>query len=233
MHTQDILHTLDILETIESRLPPLVDKQTRTQLAGFCQQLRGRSDLTLEKLESLMIEYGKKIWPYYQAFHHLLNAHARSMGDTFLLSLLRSDIKKRYRQFKKCGGGYFDLKSGEPMNFFELEHRPILAELVVRVEKSINEFARMRAVGLERQIYLDLISAYEEKLTAIEDRLRVLRRLAEQESSLRAEIESCVKEIELGFCFLAPSVDYNHVMELEEFFQERKGVKNIMRLIYA
>ena len=232
MHSQDVKHTLVIFEYMHRRMPPLVPEEIVEEFSHVMKHLKSDYKITIEELDETVVVFGKKIWPYWKAFYEFFDMTQGKLGEKFLLGKLPRELKKKYQEFKEHGGSYHDLRTGEPLTFFEPEERQKITSAFIEIDKELRQHAQQTVVSTDRQKYEDAILEFQEILDNIEKRLETLRTLAEDEEEhpqLAMEIREQIKSFEFGMCLLGPNTKYHEVFNAEEYFIDRKGSKKLHR----
>ncbi len=204
-------------------------------MAHALEHLENDQAITLGEVEDTMIEFGKELWPWNQAYKEFLAAAENAVGEHFLLPRLSDGLHKKYIDFKHYGGSLRDLHSGRPADYFTVEERQELSEKLVDLQQDLYKYAGQEIVGLSKNKYLKRVEEFRELLSKIEQSLGVLRVLADSEQdhpTLANEIRSKVKGFEYGLCLLGPELDYEAVFQSIDFFHGRKQDLNRLRGIH-
>jgi len=232
MNNSSIKHTIDIFERIYNHLPPLLPEETKEEFEHALEHLHDDVTIDLADVENIVIALGKKVWPYRRAFGEFLDMYQGKLGEKFLLGRLTPALKNRYKEIKEHGVTYHDLRSGDPLNYFELEERILLKESLIDVDGDVRVHAEQAVLGLDRKKYEDLIIDFQTILDDIEKRLDTFRLMAEDEEEhprLAEEIRSQVRSFEFGLCLLGPNTEHHQILEADDYFLERRKDKKIHR----
>lgn len=232
MHHPHTKHTIDIFVRMEQNLPPLVPTEIRSEIVHALEHLNNDYTVSSGEVENMVIALGKKVWPYWKAFNDFFVMQQGKLGEKFLLGKLSSSLKKRYQEFKDRGATYHDLRLGGPLAFFTGEEREILVPLFIEVDQEIRAHAEQAVLTGERRKYEELIVDFQNILDDIEKRLDNLRRLAEDEEEhpqLAEEIRAQVQAFEFGLCLLGPNTSHQQILNVDDYFEERRLTKKIHR----
>ncbi|MFA4830931.1 MAG: hypothetical protein WC862_02880 [Patescibacteria group bacterium] len=225
MHLPSVNHTLTIFQQLYDTLPPLVPVEIKNDMQAAMEQIEHNFNLTLEELEDTMIVFGRRIWPYRQAFQEFADIYEGKLGEKFLEQKMSRNLKKRYAEFQAHGGDFRDLHGGGSLDFFQSEERIELCGALISVRKSLRDHVVQAVLSTEQLEYESRIMEFDEILGDIEKRLGALRQIADDEQEhpeLAAEIREQIREFEYGLSSLGPHINYNAVCNSADFFHERK-----------
>lgn len=224
MHQPIVKHTINIFERVYNTLPPLVPQRVILAMKNAIERLRSNYDLDVNDLEYIMVVFGKKIWPYKQAFSDFNNSHLHNLREKLFLQKSSSNLKKKYEQFIDANGSFEDLYSGLIADFFSPEERVELHKLLLDIEEDIHSFATQKLAHDNKKSYLEKIDKFHEILEYMEDQLHELRKfVVEQENEeFSKEIKEHIRGIEYGFAMLGPTVNYEEVRNACEHVKGRK-----------
>lgn len=227
-----VQHTLDIFRKLYDMIPPLVPKDTTTEMKQAIEQLSSNTLVTLEDVEDAMVLFGKKIWPYKQAFQELYDIYEELLAEKLLLGAMSHELKKKYKEFIAHGGAYSDIIHGGPMAFFISEQRQELGKALVDVRHAVRKHAHQAALSTDKSRYEMSVQTFSDLQTEIEDTISELHALADAEEEhleLVKEIRSHIRGFEHGFASLGPHVRHADVCAAVEYFDGRKKFKQLRR----
>jgi hypothetical protein len=236
MESVVISHTIDILEMLYRRMPPLVPATVIASMAHAIEQVRLNPHTTLAEVEETTLTFGKQLWPYRKAFYEFTAQYEGEMGETYLEGRLSVAMKKRYREFLAYGGSFRELCIGRPALFFTAEERGLLCSILPLVLQDVRSFAMQAVMSTEKPRYRAHIQEFATILLDIERRLDSLRQMADEEQEhpeLATEIRSQVRSFEAGLCLLEQETRYEAVCNAEEHFIGRKKEKAMRPRIHA
>lgn len=225
-------YTLTIFARLERDLPPLVPKHIQAEMKHALKQVQQSVALAIDDVEATVFVFGKKVWPYREAFYEFYALAEGELAESFLVKQLTLKLKKRYREFIVHGGTFRDLHSGHPATFFAPEERVELFEMLVTVEKNIRTYTAQRVVSIERERYEERIREFKDILADMERRLGALKDMAEAEQEhpeLAAEIREQIRAFEYGLCLLGPRTSYEAVCHAAETVRGRQVEKKMHR----
>lgn len=228
MQPSDVQHTLTIFERLYRDLPPLVPTSLVNDMAAALEQMRHNHHLSLETLETTLLSFGKKVWPYRRAFMEFYDMYESELAESFLRQRLSGTMKQRYEEFVAHGGQFRDLHDGHPLTFFSLSQRQTLCTLLVDVTREVRQHTTQIVLSTERRRYEQRVVEFQIILDDIEKRLDSLRQMADDEQEhpdLAAEIRQQVRAFEQGLCLLGPRTRYDAVCSSEEHFVGRRQDK--------
>ncbi len=223
----EIKHTIALCEHLYQDMPPLVAPEIQENLAKALDQMKNNLNLTLEEVESVMIFFGKQLWPYREAYKEFYVVYEGMLGEKFFVRKLWTQLKISYSRYLEKGGSYKNLHSGKDVQFFNPEERAELSMALVEVERDIDNYARQTIASTDQKKYEARVQEFEHILQDIESRLDTLREMAHTEGDhpeLVAEIEAQIRGFEHGLCLLGPKVDYHVMVNAHEHFQGRRKV---------
>ncbi len=232
-HQESIQHTKDIFERLCRHIPPLVPETLQEDLSNALEQVQDNLSLPLDELEQTIIVFGKKLWPYREAFLEFYRVNESHVGEKFLLAKMTPAMKKTYALFKASGGDFQHVhKGGDVLHLFSAEERSILCELFVDLHHDIWDFTKQEVLTKHKDQYIKKINEFHTILANIEEQLTDLRTMADKEQehpTLAAEIRSHVRGFEQGLSILGPPLDYESLCNAPEYFTERKQYKVLHR----
>ncbi len=225
MHHPSVYHTIAIFERLLRDVPPLVPERTLSDAKAAYEQMRHNYSLSLREVEAVLLEFGKKLWPYRRAFHEFYEVYEGKLGEQFLRAKMKGNTKKKYDEFRALGGTYRALHSGENVEFFSSNERQKLCVILVEVSQSIREHTAQSVQSVDREQYEKRIVEFHTILEDIETRLDTLRQMAEDESEhpeLREDLLSQVEGFEHGLCLLGQHTSYEAVCSSVEHHEGRR-----------
>lgn len=224
--------TIQLFRHLYNALPPLFPDDIKQKMAHALTHLEGDQTISLDEIEDTMITFGYEVWPWNQAYREFLAVAESLMGEHFLLPKLSRGLQDKYQEFKKYGGTFRELHSGNPAHFFTSEERNELCVALVEIQSELREYTDHEVKGVSKVKYLRRVNEFKDILDEMKGYLGHLKQLAEQEQdhpTLADEIRSMVKHFEYGMCLLGPDLDYKAVCESVEFFRGRKQELNRMK----
>lgn len=224
-HHPFVSHTIDIFERLYDNLPPLLPVDLVQKMGQALEQVKANAELTADELEFTMIAFGKKVWPYSQAFQEFYRVYESQLREKLLLARATPALRGAYRRFLESGGSWRDLYSGSLARFFEHEQRLLLHQMLVDIKCDIWEFAYGAVLGADRAKYEARVDEFTIIADDIEARLCSLSELAENEQehpTLAAEIRAQVRSFEHSLVLLGPKLDYHALCAAHGHFVGRK-----------
>lgn len=207
------------------KTPPLVPLEVKINMERTYKKMLVNFDLSLEVLEKMIIDFGKKIWPYRKAFEHFLNIYENKLGERFLVGILPLDVKKRYLEFKEYGGGFYDLRKGGSADFFSYDERMALVRALLEINESIHKHTSQAVLVSDRTGYESCIDGFKIIFNDIERSLAELKSMAEawrDYSDMAKEISQQILSFEYGLCLLGPPHHYQDILKAPEYYRGRR-----------
>lgn len=220
-----IQHTRALFERLCQQIPPLVPDQLQHDLSNALEQVQDNVSLTIEELDETVIFFGKKLWPYREAFFELYRVYEGHMGETFLLGKLTPQLKQKYRLFKEVGGTFRDFHEGGMIDFFDAQERMDLCEILVAVNRELWDYAVQRVVSTDVKQYKEKIKEFQQIFIAMEKQIADLHTMADDEQEhpeLAAEIRAHIRGFEEGLSLLGPKIGYEALCGIDHFEGRRK-----------
>lgn len=224
--------TIKLFRHLYNDLPPLFPKSTKLKMKHAVHYLESGPPVSLEQIETIMIEYGYAAWPWREAFKEFMHDAEGRVAEHFLLPKLTPELQKRYEEFRLFGGTFSDLYSGRPADFFSGEERVDLSEALVETRMAVRLFAQHEVTGLLKKKYLARVEEFTKILAEMKAALAQLRAISERESdhpSLAQEMTAKIAAFEQSLCLLAPAEPYNAPQEAIAFFAGRRDELNRFR----
>lgn len=214
-------------------MPPLAPAEAKDDIARALERFNNDYTVSSAEVENTAIALGKKVWPYWKAFNEFFVMCREKLGEKFLLGKLSPALKQRYHEFKEHGAAYHDLRLGGPLAFFTGGEREILVPLFIEIDGEIRRHTEQAVLTAERIKYEELIADFQNILYDIEKRLVSLRQMAEDEEEhpqIAEEIRAQIRAFEFGLCLLGPNISHHQVLNVDDYFEERRATKKIHRL---
>ncbi|OIO20302.1 MAG: hypothetical protein AUJ23_00545 [Candidatus Magasanikbacteria bacterium CG1_02_32_51] len=233
MKEKAIQHTLNIFKQVYRNLPPLVDIKVREQMRDKIEEVVENSQLTLRELEDFMIFYGKKIWPFVQAFEDIYHLYHEKLSEKIFLQKASKKITKKYILMKETGVKFVDLFSGAVHHFFDYEDKMELSELLISLKKDIRQHAIQAVMTHEKENYEMKINKYGQMVKDINLVIEDLHKFANEEKDrdFVDDILDKTRTIEYSLAFLGPKISYGEIMDLPEYYLGKKEEKKMRRII--
>lgn len=215
--------TAHFLERLYFNLPPLVPESVRLELEKELEEL-AHTPRPVTEVEDRIIAYYRTLWPFVQAYEEMVKEQLGLMGEQLLNRKGSYELKMAYEKYKRAGGTWATLYSGEDVSAFTTEERTELHQLLVDIMCDVRDFVRQSALMSERKVYEKKIAHYRERQVIIERELDRLRALADSEENvnLAREIRQHVRDFELGIASLGPAINFEAVCSAHEHFVGRK-----------
>ncbi|MFA7314606.1 MAG: hypothetical protein WC025_01580 [Candidatus Magasanikbacteria bacterium] len=232
MKEKAIQHTLNIFKQVYRNLPPLVGTNLREQIKQKLEEAVDNGELTLVELENFMIFYGKKIWPFVQAFEDIYHIYHEKLSEKLFLQKASKKIVKKYILMKETGVKFVDLFKGAVHHFFDHEDRLELSELLVSLKKDIRKYAVQAVMTHEKENYEMKINKYGQMVKDINLVIEDLHKFAKEENDrdFAEDVLDKAKTIEYSFAFLGPKISYGEIMNLLEYYVGKKEEKKMRRM---
>ena len=220
-------HTIALCERFAEDAPPLVPGQIKENLRKSIEQMKSNMSLSVDEVESVIIFFGKQLWPYREAYKEFYDVYEGMLGENFFVRKLSIQLKMKYAQYLEQGGSYKELHKGSKLDFFTHDERPQIAMALIDVEQDIENYTRQTVVSTDQRKYEQRVQEFEQILGTIEGHLTTLREMSHKEGEhpeLIAEIEAQIKGFEHGLCLLGPRTDYEAIRSAKEHFEGRRSV---------
>ncbi len=224
-------HTKLLFERLCRQIPPLVPDDLQKDLSNALEQVQENVSLTLEELEDTVVFFGKKLWPYREAFLEFYRVYEGHMGETFLMQKLNPHLKKRYRLFKEMGGTFRDFHDGGLTDLFTAEDRMALCEILVDVNTELWNYTVQKVLSTDKAQYEERIGEFHTIFYGIEQKIKALEDMADNEQEhpeLAAEIREHIRGFEQGLSLLGPKMGYEALCDITHF-EGRKKEKTVLR----
>lgn len=224
-HSAAIQHTLAIFERTCINLPPLLPPDLGRDMSAALEQMQGNFSLTLAELEDTMIAFGRRVWPYAQAFEELYNVYQAELGEKLFIQKATPELRRALQTFREAGGSWREFYVGAGAAQVSAEERVTLHQIIVDIQCDVRAFAYQAVMHADRKRYERRITEFQQILTDMERRLDALRELADMEQEhpqFAAEIRGQIREFEYGLAYLGPQIDYATVCNTHDHFTGRR-----------
>ena len=225
-------YTVQLFQYFYQNIPPLFPPERKEKIKEALVQMQTNQTVTPRQVEDTMILFGYEIWPWNQAYKDFLTIAENAYGDEFLLSHLSQTSRKKYLDFKDYGGTLRDLHSGRPAIYFENEERVELYRALLKMQDDLKKYVNQQIASTEKKRFLGKVEEYAKLLEEIEEKLKGLREIAQNEQdhpTLADEIREKIRMFEYGMCLLGPELNFNAVAQSVDFFAGRKIDLNRLR----
>jgi hypothetical protein len=217
-------YTVQFLERLYFNVPPLVPKDLLMDLKSALDNVVTQNGLPSE-IDDIIIFFGKKLWPYNQAFEELCAKIEKELGTKLFMQKASYPVRVAMAEYEQGGGSLERLFSGADAHVFSAEIRLELHQILVDIRCDIRSFAHQSALSTDKKKYLERVAYFETVLKKIEIELAHLHKLADAESDipvLADEIRGHARDFELSLVKLGPQFDYEALCNAHEHFVGRK-----------
>ncbi|HRY36673.1 MAG TPA: hypothetical protein P5230_02185 [Candidatus Magasanikbacteria bacterium] len=225
-------YTIQLFQYFYQNIPPLFPLEEKEKIKNALKEMETNQSLTPVQIENTMISFGYVLWPWNQAYKEFLTIAENAYGDEFLLPYLSKEMQKKYLNYKDYGLSLRDLHSGRPAVFFESEERVELYRALLKMQEDLKKFVNQQIASTEKERFIKKVEEYAKILENIEEKLRGLREIAQNEQDhpiLADEIRERIRMFEFGMCLLGPELNFHAVSQSVDFFAGRKMDLNRMR----
>ena len=195
------------------------------------EHMKNGPQLTREEVETTIIMFGKKIWPYRRAFEEFYEKVEQRRADEFFEAHARGrdSLLLWFKEWRGQGHHASALFRGTVATWGSLssEERGALCEVCVAVRQDLKHATLVLVTGQEREAYEKRIVEFKVLQEAIEERLAKLRAVADmtqEHPRLATEIRQAVRDFEKGLAFLRPHTTFEEVCHLEARIPVRRKV---------
>lgn len=228
--------TLAIFRHLASVTPPLVPDALLSTMKRALDYFEAYPTSTLDELEKVMYAYGYELWPYNQAFKEELLSAEQRVGERFLRARLSAELNEHYQRFVKQGGTLRSLRNGKKIGeFFSVDERSALCEILVNVHHDIRAYALQHVWGVGKIHYRNNIEHFRRALKTMHHHIEKLRHLADHEDdhpALAEEIRAQIRAFEQGLCLLGPELSYDAVCSSVDYFEGRQKQMRHFKYLY-
>ncbi|MBU0661288.1 hypothetical protein KKG22_03875 [Patescibacteria group bacterium] len=223
------IHTIQIFKQLVDHMPPLVPDELVADVQSAYEQAANNMTLSVEALEETMIVFGKKLWPYREAFFEFYRIYEGELGERFLLQKLHGVSKKHVQEFFASGGTFRSFYRGADLHtVLTPEDRQQLCEQLVGVDKDLWNYTVQRLLSTEEVAYQKKIEEFTLLFADMEQLVSGLHAMAEDEQEhpeLAGEIREHIRSFEYGVSLLGPKMSYEALCEAPIHFIGRKKDK--------
>lgn len=225
--------TLQIFQRLATEVPPLVPEQLRSDVKESYEQASGNVHLEIEELEDIVVSFGKKLWPYREAFLEMYRLSESTVGEKFFEAKLYPELRTPYNQYLDRGHSFTSLYLGRDMEEFTAEQRQELCELMVALKHELWDYTVQRVLGVDKEKYQEKIAEFTDVQRTIQKELDKLHQMAEAEEDhpeLAMEMKEHIRGFEHGMALLGPKLDHSAVCEVVPHFEGRRKERTFRKL---
>lgn len=220
--------TLNLLRNLIEGAPKAFPLYRRNEMTDVYHKLSADQSAANEVIEQRVIEFGKEIWPYREAYLELYEEYGRGKEEKMLAAGLGEDLRPKYEKFIAEKGNIERLR-GQALSldiYFTPDEQDEIIKAELRAhDKTHNELEKLIA-GEKQEEYFGALEKRKKKQAEIEEALARLTVLAAVSEKWRAEILDKVKTFELGFGYLERPVTLLDVMGEIEYYEGIIGLEN-------
>ncbi|HAT03540.1 MAG TPA: hypothetical protein DCS29_02060 [Candidatus Magasanikbacteria bacterium] len=224
MRRPAVQHTITIFEKIHRDLPPLVPEDIIQEMGRYLKSLQTNSDVSLLELEQVMIDMGKQIWPYMQAFGDIYRVYEDKLAEKLLAQKASPMIRDKYHMFKEMGGSFRDLYHGSVHEMFDENERGELVELLVDLKEDIRKHAIQATMTHDQELYTQKIEEYGKIIHEINSVIKDLHALANEEEheDFARDIHGRAHAIGQSLIFLGPKMSIEEIRGSHDYYKGKK-----------
>ena len=197
-------YTLSILKHILNKTDHTLFPQERLEeMKKEYEKLEADSAVTQTQIEDMIIRFGKEIWPYQEGLEELYRRHGKAVEEARVKEKLNPQLKTKYEQFLSSGGSLSDFRQGSATElYFTPEEKFELGQAVLDAHATtLHEIASSCRADKQHECE-EVIADHKQKLTRIEEKLKILKDLSARSEKWRPEIEDKIRTFEESFGYL-------------------------------
>jgi hypothetical protein len=218
-------------------VPPLVPSELKLELAHAIEEIKNNTKCSPKQseeynllrltIEDAIIEFGKELWPYRQAFKFFLQDVRHRLAEEYFVLHLDKPMKQWFLICKEHNCTLSELKNGSDSAIIHLspEERNKIRHAFVETDINTRNAAAQEVLGLRREEYEKKISEFKMLQEDIIQHLDYLKQLAQNEKkhpSVAYELHALIREFELALCGLRPDNYLDQLHRVEEYIEGRK-----------
>jgi len=231
MITHPLPYSVLLFEQLYQDLPPFFPKAEREAMRHALDHIQHDAEITSEEMDTTLIVFGKKIWPYAQAFREFFEQIEKRRADEFFEAHAQHNpaLCAWLPEWQESGGHAYELFRGarEHVGHLSPEERGALCEVLVETKRDLKNATAIMVSGPDKEVYQKRVLEFTMVAEAIDERLENLRGLADNEQEhpeLAEEIRQSVRDFEKGMAFLKAHTTFEDVCHFESRVPVRRKV---------
>lgn len=196
--------TLNLLRSLIEATPIAFSKQRKNEMMATYDGLQKNLTTDVREIEERIIEFGKEIWPYREAYQELYELYGRAEEEEDLKKMLPEELRPKYEKFIAEKGNIEQVR-GKALDL-ELYFTPDERVEIVNAELSAHDKAHKELersiAGENQEEYFASLEKFRKRQEEINEKLKELRALAEKSEKWKSEILEKVRTFEEGFGYL-------------------------------
>jgi hypothetical protein len=209
--------TIDLFKSVLAGLTAVFSASRKTEMEKTLAELSGNGSAALAEIESKLIEFGKEIWPYQEAYEVFYKLYGEAREREAMRAKLSESARVALDKFLSEGGSVEGVREGDKFEtFFSADIRAEIVTAELDAHDGVQAEMEALIAGEKNADFIAILGNQQEKLAKIIQKIKEFSNLAGRSEKWGAEIADKAHNFELGFAFIEvlPSLEaVNHEIQ--------------------
>ena len=179
------------------------------------------------EVETIMIAFGKQVWPYTQAEMVLYKQYGKQQEEEFFLNVLPEELQEKWKSFIEKGGSVHNYRAGQEFeDAFTPEENLIIEDAFMSAGDHGKSYVRNIIAEEKGEDYDALVDNYmreRDSILAVLDQIVLLKETGDKWD---AEIDEYVRFVKSGFANVEERPTLEKVVKKKEWFEDQINIGN-------
>lgn len=195
--------TIDLIKAAIHKLPSIFPVARRQKMEDAVAGLERDADSKIEDIETRLIEFGKEIWPYNEAYEAFYKIYGEAKERSLMREKLSESARTALDKFVSEGGNIESVREGEKFeHFFDTDIRAEIVNAELAAHDGVHEEMQELINGEKKGDFDALLDDYRKKRDAILEKINELEKLGLRSEKWQVEIADKVKTFRQGFAYI-------------------------------
>jgi len=173
------------------------------------------------KVEEAVVFFGRKIWPYREAWQEIYEKYGRPKEAEYFEKNLPKELHEKYFACKVKGGGHCLREyrmCGLMEKCFSPDEKFFLDQTVISTLSKTKEEVDKLVLGEKKEEYQSLFEKWSALQKTMAEKIEELKKMARANLKWRAEILDKIKTIEHGWSMIEQDITLKDVEQVIDFY---------------
>ncbi|EKD32745.1 MAG: hypothetical protein ACD_76C00154G0002 [uncultured bacterium] len=210
---------LDEIQIAIKNLPPGLDSGVKEQAQKELDAFLGNPEVQEKEIKAMLIELGKKEWPYRNAFTELNRELGGAYEYELVLDHVEPPVAQKIKKLCEDGGTLEALVKSQMFETeFTGEEKHQIEDALLDAQIHLRE-DQEQIVAKSKDKFDSLIIKWKEKQKKLSERIEALKVLGNVDPKWKKEIEDKVEKFEEGWSVVESDVTEEEVKKEIEYWQ--------------